>query len=294
MDYYRKALSPAVYRRALSCQYWAPCATLQELMDVAILAAHQEEAISVSHRPQSSSLLVPVTGVKVPHEAMAMDISAVASQSSFSSPRPETKFPFKFYRELCQSRGACWRFQKPYYDLHRSNKASGKPFCSNPQVSAADMDSYCVAHTTTPPPAAACMIASTLAAPVASPGVVAAVAPVPPVSLPPHSVYPPSYPAVYHYPPHMPAPLPSSAQYVPGPAFYPLVPSPLPSVPAPSPPANVSSISAVFSEYRSLDEPRYYDLPPSRVEELPSSPTAHSVSALTFTNPGSSDPRLIL
>lgn len=63
MDYYRKALAPAVYRRALSRQDWAPCTTLQELMQVAILAAHQEEAISVSHRPPVSSLPVSSPGV---------------------------------------------------------------------------------------------------------------------------------------------------------------------------------------------------------------------------------------
>lgn len=49
MDSYRKALNPVVYRRALSRADRAPCVTLQELMQVAILAAHQEEAILSPH-----------------------------------------------------------------------------------------------------------------------------------------------------------------------------------------------------------------------------------------------------
>lgn len=82
MDYYRKALHPAVYRRALSRADWAPCVSLQELMQVAILAAHQEEAISSSHRLPSSSLPTSMTGVRVPQDSVPMDVSAVNSHSS--------------------------------------------------------------------------------------------------------------------------------------------------------------------------------------------------------------------
>lgn len=78
--------------------------------------------------------------------------------------------------------------------------------------------------------------------------------------------------------------------YVPGPAQYP--PAPHPATPAST--ALLANVSAIFSEYQSLDEPRYYDFPPTTITELPPSTPTHSVAALTFTNPGSSDPRLII
>lgn len=298
MDYYRKALAAAVYRRALSRQDWAPCTTLQELMQVAILAAHQEEAISFSHRPPASSLPLFTPGVKIPQDPIAMEISAVNSHYSTISPRQPTKFPFKFYRELCQACGACWHCQKAYDEVHRSNKAPGKPFCTNPQATTSDMDAYCVTHTVPPPStsSAPCSVASTVSVPTGPPAVSSLTGP----SLLPSStltaptvlpVYSSHYPVPYHYLPHMHSPLPVST-FVPGPAHYPSIPPVLPVVPSPT--ANVSSISTVFSEYQALDEQRYYDLPPSGITEMPPSPSPHSIAALTFTNPGSSDPRLIL
>lgn len=165
MEYYRKALTPAVYRLALSQPDWAPCPTLQELMQVAILAAHQEEEISISHQPQVLTPSLPSTGVRVPHNPTAMDVSAIQAIFSF---RPATKFLFKFYRELCKSCGACWCCQKSYNDVNRSNKATGKPFCPNPQGSPADMDAYCVTHTVSSPDSSpvSCVVASTTSIPV--------------------------------------------------------------------------------------------------------------------------------
>lgn len=219
MDYYRKALTPAVYQRSLARAYWATCSSLQDLMNVAVLAAHQEDAIALAHRQRSAyhpSVNSPHSGVMVPHDPSAMDVSAVTSQRS--SNRPATRFPFNFYRELCQARGACWRCLKPFDDVHRANKAAGKPICANSPVSAADMDSFCASCTATPatpisgPPHPVQAIASTVVSPVMTP-------PPPAPVLSPHP-----YP-LYHYPPHLSSPGPASV-------YYPPIPPPLPvSVP---------------------------------------------------------------
>lgn len=160
-------------------------------------------------------------GVWAPQDSVAMDISAVNSHSSSNSPRPETKFPFEFYRELCQSRRACWRCQKLYDEAHRSNKATGKPFCANPQVTAADMDAYCVTHTSSPAgSSSARIVASTTSVPVVPlPGVPFHAPPLlsshPFASTPAMLVYSSSYSTPYHYRPHMP-PAVLAAPYVPG------------------------------------------------------------------------------
>lgn len=165
------------------------------------------------------------------------------------------------------------------------------------------MDAYCVVHTTsTAAPSAARTIASTSSAPVAPAPAVPSSAPPLPVAhpttlLPASSVYASSYPAPYHYPPHLPPPS-FIPPYVPGPAQYPPMPHstplPHPATPASTVSASPANVSAIFSEYQSLDEPRYYDLPPTTITKLPPSPPTHEVAALTFTNPASSDPRLIL
>lgn len=49
MDYYQKALKPAVYRHALARPDWAACTSLYKLMQVDNLAAHQQDAISSTH-----------------------------------------------------------------------------------------------------------------------------------------------------------------------------------------------------------------------------------------------------
>lgn len=300
MDYYRKALSPAVFQRALSRPDWPPCTTLANLMHVAILAAHQEEATALSHCQRqlhhASSNTTPISGVVIPPDPMAMDVSAVNSNYSTSTTakRPATRFPFDFHRELCQARGVCWRCQKSFDDVHQNNKAAGKQICPNAAVTASDMDAFCVSCTSTSPvpipssPTPVQSIASTVASH---------------ALLPPSSVVSPSLPVVsnslsiplpapslphpsfYQYPPHF---FPSSVNspYVPGPAYAPLV-FPLPTSQvtstSPSPAQDSSSVSAIFSEYRDLDKPRFYDLP-SLTE------SSHLVSALSFTGPSSSDP----
>lgn len=303
MDYYKKALSPAIFQRALSRPEWEPCTTVRELMGVAVIAARQEEAIVASHRlrsssSNSSSSLVPVSsfpqGVTIPQDSSAMDVSAVGSKVSQPRSRPVTRFPFNFYRELCQARGICWRCQHTFDDVHRANKSSGKPICSNSPVSGSDMDAYCVSCTSSssspvPGPPSSVPAPQSVAAvavpfpstPVSSYPLGPQFAPAPPLSYPPAvsaSVSVPSFSPspLYHHPPHMPPPLvhvPTSSPSVSGPAGF---LSPAPVVPfVPPPPAQ---ISAVFSEYQDLDSPQYYDLP------LVSS---DSVAALSFSSPTS-------
>lgn len=98
MDYYKKALSPAIYQRALSRPEWEPCTTVRELMGVAVTAARQEEAIVASHRLRSLPPTPVVStlssgfsqGVSVPHDSSAMDVSAIGSKPSQPKSRPVT------------------------------------------------------------------------------------------------------------------------------------------------------------------------------------------------------------
>lgn len=91
MDYYKKALSPAIFQRALSCPEWEPCTTVRELMGVAVTAARQEEAIVASHclcslpssfNSNSSPLPGSSPGVTIPQDSSAMDVSAIGSRPS--------------------------------------------------------------------------------------------------------------------------------------------------------------------------------------------------------------------
>lgn len=157
MDYYRQALSLAVFQLALSQPDWAPCSTLADPVNVAVLAAHQEEAIALAHQqrqpqhqPQHSNAL---TVVLVPSNPMARDISPINSNCSLphAPNRPSTCFPFSFYQELFQYCGVCWCFQKSFNNIHQSNKASGKQICPNVAVSASNMDVFCVSCTSTTP-----------------------------------------------------------------------------------------------------------------------------------------------
>lgn len=310
MDYYKKALSPAVFQRTLTRPEWEPCTTVRELMAVAVIAARPEDTIAASHRQLSHlsgppTVSAPIQGVVVPSDPSAMDVGAIGSNNSFSK-QPVTRYPFAFYHKLCQARRVCWCCQHTFDDIHRYNKAAGKPVCSNSPVSGPEMDAYCVSCTSssptpiTGPPAPVQSVASTVLAPTSpSP---APASPSVPLSL--HAPHPNFVSPYYHQPPHM----TPSQQYLPpsftptfmgspGPAGYPLtfIPTAIPVAPplsgplAPSSPSSAAHVSAVFSEYQDLDSPRYYNLPSTS----PSAPN-HLVDALTFSAPLSSDPRLVL
>lgn len=309
MDYYRKALLPAVFQQALSRPDWAPCSTLAELMNVAILAAHQEEAIALAHRqrqpqhqPHHSNTFA---GVSIPPEPTAMDISAINSNRSHppASNLPATRFPFGFYRELCQARGVCWRCQKSFDDIHRSNKAAGKPICPNTAVSASDMDAFCVSCTSTSPSSTPSPLN-----PIQS--IASASASSIPLSLPAHTspavttAMPTTFSSHNHlYPP---PPLPHLCIITPlifthhplSPHMYPVRPLVyLLSLPLPlqllclqkqQPATHLPSLK-FFPNIKAWTKPCFYDLP-SSVE----SGSTHFISSLSFTGSRTSDPCLIL
>lgn len=174
--------------------------------------------------------------------------------------------------------------------MHRSNKASGKPICSNAPVTGSDMDVYCVLCTSSfspPVPVVSPQSVLAVSVPVAAPSFYSHPAYVPPSSA---LSAPSPYPShLYQYPPpHMLPSVPVSAPSAPSSAQI-IVPGPASSVPPPSPafvPPPAAQISAVFSEYLDLDSPCYYDVPLAT--------SSHSVAALTFSSPNSHNPRLLL
>lgn len=193
---------------------------------------------------------------------------------------------------------------KTFDNIHRENKAAGKPICSNPSVSGPEMEAYCVSCTSSPPtpitgpPVPVQSVASTSLVPVSSsptltftpsPSPSPTYAPVLPTFLP--VSYDSSSP-YYHYLPHMVlcisiphSPLYSVPVGRPGTAQCSMDPVPLRVFSSPSVTGSKSSIfpepsahvSAVVSDYQDLYLPRYYDLPSSS----PTESTQH-VAALLF------------
>lgn len=282
MDYYQRALSDRVRRQALGRPDWGPCRTVKDLQTVTLLAAKQLDDLSSTYRPVSHPSPVPM--ILVPRDPAAMDVDIHAAGLRMGKLVTPTVVTFTFYRELCHQRGMCWRCLRNYDEDHRSQKLNPSVApCPHPLVDAARMDQFakqCQSQPLPPPPPAHhSPVAALSAGPL--PSFSHDGTPVMYYHSPPHMTYASHhqnlapYPIVStpfpHYPVHAPqAPYAVHAPPVPISSAV-SSPVPLPVVEAlpvaESPPGSLAAISAVFSEYADLDEPRYYDLPAGSSED---------------------------